>query len=833
MGDGNLIGSEQERGGLVLFAPKSQESIRILSNRLSDDSFHPKIFGVGKNYSNHILFMMTIQKISFVSLLAVLFFVVAFSIANLASAQVTGGGGTGCTDCGGGGTGGGTTGGDVTGGGTTGGSSSVPAPTCDILTNKEFVNPGEQYTISWSNGSTGTYKVGGVDVDRTGSLTYTWDANNIFLTFTVTGLNSAGASCSDRVTVYRQVEAPTCDISTNLAVANDGQSFTISWNGTPSHSTVFKVNNQTVAAVDSQTYNWPTGRTTPVTVTMTGTNAKGSCTDSVTVYPASNPPTPLPTCTLTANPTSIVNGGQSTLSWTAANATSISINQGIGAVTGTTRVVNPTATTEYTMTVTNASGSNTCKATVTVTPPTPLAPICNSFTATPGSINRGQSTVLAWDTTNVTSVTINNGVGTQAADGSISVSPLESLTYTLTANGTNGQSVQCTRPVTVVQPENPVAPRCEFFNVSDNVITRGETVTLSWDTTNATNVIINPTVGSVAVDGSTNVAPSDSTTYTLTATAANGQTVSCTRPVTVETSTNGGGGGGGGSSSPKCTLKISDSKISRGDRITLKWDTSRATEITLKDSSGKTLVTTEDKNSSDKKDLYDGEITLRPEKDTTYTLLAERGSKDRTCKVSVDVSGGVTVTEVRDQKPVVTGISLTQVPYTGFEAGPFLTMMFYGLLLLWALYLAYVLVVRRNGMSNVALAQTSPFMPTIVHDAKVSQTNSAVEAINTPRFVAPVAASTAVASPVIGYATAIATDSAYESIANTIEAAAHSERVLFSGEAMRRLVESTTEDNRATTVVAILAKAKASYPSEDGWVVINIDRMQNLIAMIA
>jgi hypothetical protein len=770
--------------------------------------------------------MMTIQKISFVSLLAVLFFVAAFSIANLASAQVTGGGGTGCTDCGGGGTGGGSTGGGTTGG--DGGGSTVPAPVCNISSNLSVVDAGGQFVVSWNGTpSNANFKMNGASVLATDSVNVTFDDRFDYMRFVLYGSN-AGGECSREVVVRKNVPAPICDVSLSASSIEVGGRYTITWNGTPA-SGVFKMNGNDVADSGSASFDFvgPNSES----YTFTGVNGSFTCSKTVTITKAVVTPI-LPTCVLTANPTSIVNGGQSTLSWTAANATSISINQGIGAVTGTTRVVNPTATTEYTMTVTNASGSNTCKATVTVTPPTPLAPICNSFTATPGSINRGQSTVLAWDTTNVTSVTINNGVGTQAADGSISVSPLESLTYTLTANGTNGQSVQCTRPVTVVQPETPVTPRCEFFNVSDNVITRGETVTLSWDTTNATNVIINPTVGSVAVDGSTNVSPSDSTTYTLTATAANGQTVSCTRPVTVETS-NGGGGGGGGSSSPKCSFKISDNKISRGERVTLTWDTSRATEITLKDSSGKTLVTTEGKKSDDKKDLYDGEITVRPEKDTTYTLLAERGSKDRTCKVSVDVSGGVTVTEVRDQKPIVTGISLTQVPYTGFEAGPFLTMMFYGLLLLWALYLAYVLVVRRTSMNTPALAQTGSFMPTIVHDAKVTETNSTIETINTPRFVAPVVASTAVATPAIGYATAVATDSAYETIANTIEAAAHSERVLFSGEAMRRLVEVTTEENRATTVVAILAKAKASYPSEDGWVVINIDRMQNLIAMIA
>jgi uncharacterized repeat protein (TIGR01451 family) len=76
-----------------------------------------------------------------------------------------------------------------------------------------------------------------------------------------------------------------------------------------------------------------------------------------------------PTCTLTANPTTIQTGGTSTLSWTTTNATSASINQGIGAVTPVAsgnRSVSPTATTTYTMTVTGTGGTSTCIATINI-----------------------------------------------------------------------------------------------------------------------------------------------------------------------------------------------------------------------------------------------------------------------------------------------------------------------------------------------------------------------------------------------------------------------------------------------------------------------------------
>lgn len=72
---------------------------------------------------------------------------------------------------------------------------------------------------------------------------------------------------------------------------------------------------------------------------------------------------------LSASPTSISSGGSSTLTWSTTNATSASINNGVGAVTpvaGGSVSVSPTTTTTYTLTAANASGSTTSQATVTV-----------------------------------------------------------------------------------------------------------------------------------------------------------------------------------------------------------------------------------------------------------------------------------------------------------------------------------------------------------------------------------------------------------------------------------------------------------------------------------
>src|SRR5215467_1613500 len=66
-------------------------------------------------------------------------------------------------------------------------------------------------------------------------------------------------------------------------------------------------------------------------------------------------------------------------------------------------------------------------------PPPPAAPTA-SLTANPNTIDKGQSTTLTWQTSNATDASI-EGIGAVQLNGSQSVSPTESTTYTLTAKG--------------------------------------------------------------------------------------------------------------------------------------------------------------------------------------------------------------------------------------------------------------------------------------------------------------------------------------------------------------------------------------------------------------
>jgi len=87
-----------------------------------------------------------------------------------------------------------------------------------------------------------------------------------------------------------------------------------------------------------------------------------------TIYTPANVPTgPNPTISsFTANPTSISAGQPVTLSWSVSNSTYNIIDPTAGPVRGTSIVVNPAATTTYTLYTTNQFGRTTATVTVTV-----------------------------------------------------------------------------------------------------------------------------------------------------------------------------------------------------------------------------------------------------------------------------------------------------------------------------------------------------------------------------------------------------------------------------------------------------------------------------------
>jgi len=69
-----------------------------------------------------------------------------------------------------------------------------------------------------------------------------------------------------------------------------------------------------------------------------------------------------------------------------------------------------------------------------------LLPRIVYFTSSPTSMKLGESSTLSWSSSNVTTVTIDHGIGSVPVTGTVEVSPGETTTYTLTASNSDGQS---------------------------------------------------------------------------------------------------------------------------------------------------------------------------------------------------------------------------------------------------------------------------------------------------------------------------------------------------------------------------------------------------------
>jgi chitodextrinase len=152
------------------------------------------------------------------------------------------------------------------------------------------------------------------------------------------------------------------------------------------------------------------------------------------------------------------------------------------------------------------------------------APAIFSFSASPGSITSGQSSILSWTTSGAASLSINNGVGT-VAGSSVSVSPTVTTTYTLTAANSYG-SVTSNTTVTVSSGSgSDTTPPSVPTNLTASGISVSQ-INLSW-TASTDNVGVTGykiyrggvQVGTSAVNSYSDTGLSASTGYTYTVSA--------------------------------------------------------------------------------------------------------------------------------------------------------------------------------------------------------------------------------------------------------------------------------------------------------------------------
>ena len=160
--------------------------------------------------------------------------------------------------------------------------------------------------------------------------------------------------------------------------------------------------------------------------------------------------------------------------------------------------------------------TSTAWPTLTFTPP-PVDPIIQLWSVTPSQINAGEAVTLRWKVTQATGLTI-EPFGRQPLEGQLIDQPTSNRAYNLIASNAS-RTVSQSILVTVATPR-PQPPVIRGFTASPSTVVRGYTSSfrLSWETSGASSVWIDPGIGQVNVTGYRDLPiPANDTVYTLTA----------------------------------------------------------------------------------------------------------------------------------------------------------------------------------------------------------------------------------------------------------------------------------------------------------------------------
>ena len=261
-------------------------------------------------------------------------------------------------------------------------------------------------------------------------------------------------------------------------------------------------------------------------------------------------PTPSATVTaFSATPSQVALNGSYSLTWSTANATSCVASGGSGgdgwngsmAVSSSGFNIGPISvagTYTYTITCSGPGGASPpASVSVSVATATPPASIV-AFTASPNTVQAGQTVSLSWSTANATSCTAGNGSGSDGWNGTLATSssgtnigPLGtagSFIYSLSCTGPGGTSSQASTTVTVTPAPTP--PAITTLAASPNHIITGESTVLSWSTVGTTGCVASGGTGSDGWAGPIATTSAGTTVGPIGQAGTYSYSISCTGP---------------------------------------------------------------------------------------------------------------------------------------------------------------------------------------------------------------------------------------------------------------------------------------------------------------
>ncbi len=310
--------------------------------------------------------------------------------------------------------------------------------------------------------------------------------------------------------------------------------------------------------------------------------------------PAKELPPPAAIRSFKADKDQIRAGEAVRLSWTADHATSLELVDQSGSpiptegtATAGSAVVKPLSTQFYVLRVRGEGGGHS--AFVQVAVDEDLKEVF--LVAVPKEINAGESALLLWSAFHATEAKLQTTAGGEqvldaaAGSGIVEVTPERTASYTLTARGSAIVS-----PLTATT-DVKVRPVVLSFQASPQAAKPGETITFSWKTRGAAEVLLSEStfgdLNTVSVPAETSVVDEGSFTWTVPGTLHNGKEVLETHPLhfTLEATTShpavsatreiqGYVGEG-----PQILELNAPAAITEGRGLTLRWRTRNATRL--------------------------------------------------------------------------------------------------------------------------------------------------------------------------------------------------------------------------------------------------------------
>ena len=223
-------------------------------------------------------------------------------------------------------------------------------------------------------------------------------------------------------------------------------------------------------------------------------------------------------CAPVAEPAEVRPGESVLLSWDCPAAAKVRLEPGGLILGGKGRVtLRPTYTTTYRIFDARGGGAELGAVEIRIVPGLPLgepARVC-SFDASSKAVLPGEPVVLRWECTGSAKVRLEPGGLELDGKSEVTITPLESTRYILTATNAAGGSSRSLDVAVVKRPEQlPPALVCTF-TADKQVVQPGEQVELRWQCQGEARVRLEP--GGLELDGQSSVVvvPEATTVYTL------------------------------------------------------------------------------------------------------------------------------------------------------------------------------------------------------------------------------------------------------------------------------------------------------------------------------